>query len=267
MNILITNDDGYTALGIHTLAKIMCQFGKVTVIAPKKHQSGMSMAVSLSQKVMAYRELPEEKIGTWSYLDATPASCIKYGFNFPFLEEHPDIVVCGINHGSNAASATCYSGTMGAAEEASLNGVPAIGVSVDCSCEDADFSAVEVFFPAIFKMLYDNRPQKYGLFYNVNFPNVPANMIKGIRVGYQGLGKWVREFSNLDVTLFPELEKGESAYAMKGDFVDDPQNTEYADHHIIDNSFIAIVPEKLDRTDYDERQRLIDLDFNKDFNK
>jgi 5'-nucleotidase len=267
MNILITNDDGYTALGIHTLAKIMCQFGKVTVIAPKKHQSGMSMAVSLSQKVMAYRELPEEKIGTWSYLDATPASCIKYGFNFPFLEEHPDIVVCGINHGSNAASATCYSGTMGAAEEAALNGVLSIGVSVDCTSPDVDFSAVEIFFPAIFKMLYDNRINKYGIFYNVNFPNIPAEMIMGIRIGYQGKGIWVREFREMDIAQFPTLEKGEKAYGMKGDFIDNSLNTDEADHHILGNRYISIVPEKIDRTDYEERQRLINLDFNKDFNK
>ena len=118
MNILITNDDGYSAKGIHVLAEIMCQFGNVTVIAPKTHQSGMSMAVSLGLKQIAYKELPDEKPGKWSYLDATPASCVKFGLNVPFLDHFPDVVVSGINHGSNAASAACYSGTLGAAEEA-----------------------------------------------------------------------------------------------------------------------------------------------------
>ena len=85
MNILITNDDGYNAKGIHVLAEIMCQFGNVTVIAPKYHQSGMSMAVSLGLRQVAYKDLPEEKPGKWSYLDATPASCVKFGLNVPFL--------------------------------------------------------------------------------------------------------------------------------------------------------------------------------------
>ena len=123
MNILLTNDDGFRAKGIHVLAEIMSSFGDVTVIAPKKHQSGMGMAVSLGFKQVAYKELPEEGPGTWSYLDATPASCIKYGLNFPFLEHKPDVIVSGINHGSNAASASCYSGTLGAAREGALNGI------------------------------------------------------------------------------------------------------------------------------------------------
>ena len=123
MNILITNDDGYTAKGINVLARIMCQFGNVTVIAPKSHQSGMSMAVSLGLKQIAYKELPEMKPGKWSYLDATPASCVKFGLNVPFIDRFPDVVVSGINHGSNAATAACYSGTLGAAAEAALNGI------------------------------------------------------------------------------------------------------------------------------------------------
>ena len=93
MNILITNDDGYKAKGIHVLSEIMCQFGNVTVIAPKKHQSGMGMAVSLGLKQIAYKELPDEKPGKWSYLDATPASCVKFGLNVPFLDRFPDVVV------------------------------------------------------------------------------------------------------------------------------------------------------------------------------
>src|SRR5574344_1378305 len=146
MNILITNDDGYNAKGIHVLAEIMCQFGNVTVIAPKYHQSGMTMEVPLRLSQAAYKDLPEEKPGKRSYLDATPASCVKFGLNVPFLDKFPDVVVSGINHGSNAASAACYSGTLGAAAEAALNGVPAIGVSVDDNGPEADFSSVEKFF-------------------------------------------------------------------------------------------------------------------------
>ena len=127
MNILITNDDGYQAKGIRVLAEIMCQFGSVTVIAPKFHQSGMSMAVSLGFRQIGYKKLPQLGPGDWSYLDATPASCVKFAVN---LGLQPDVVLSGINHGHNAASASCYSGTLGAAAEAALNGFRAIGVSL-----------------------------------------------------------------------------------------------------------------------------------------
>lgn len=280
MNILITNDDGYSAKGIHVLAEIMCQFGNVTVIAPKKHQSGMSMAVSLGLKQIAYKDLPEEKPGTWAYLDATPASCVKYGLNVPFLEKFPDVVVSGINHGSNAASAACYSGTLGAAEEAALNGIPAIGVSLDTINPEADFSAVRKFFPDIFRKLMENMTSVPGIFYNVNFPNIPAEQIKGIRVGHQGMGRWIREFREWDPSIYrkygitpedlgqsssPKLESGEKLYMMVGDFLDDDRNDSRADHWIMNDCYISIVPDNLDSTDYEEVERLGKAGFDIDF--
>ena len=153
LNILLTNDDGYRAAGIHVLAEIMCQFGSVTAVAPKFHQSGMSMAVSMGGKAIAYKELPSENGARWSYLDATPASCVKYGLDEVFWPGKPDVVVCGINHGSNAATAANYSGTLGAAEEAALNGILGVGVSLDTMSPDADFSVVKEFFPEIFSPL------------------------------------------------------------------------------------------------------------------
>ena len=280
MNILITNDDGYSAKGIHVLAEIMCQFGNVTVIAPKKHQSGMSMAVSLGLKQIAYKDLPEEKPGTWAYLDATPASCVKYGLNVPFLEKFPDVVVSGINHGSNAASAACYSGTLGAAEEAELTGIPAIGVSLDTINPEADFSAVRKFFPDIFRKLMENMTSDPGIFYNVNFPNSPEEQIKGIRVGHQGMGRWIREFREWDPSIYkkygitpedlgqsssPKLESGEKLYMMVGDFLDDDRNDSRADHWIMIDGYISIVPDNLDSTDYEEVERLGKTGFDIDF--
>lgn len=281
MNILLTNDDGYRAKGIHVLAEIMSRFGNVTVIAPKKHQSGMGMAVSLGFKQVAYKELPEEGPGDWSYLDATPASCIKYGLNFPFLKQKPDVVVSGINHGSNAASASCYSGTLGAAQEGALNGILSIGVSLDSLNPEADFSAVRQYFPEIFRRILASRPDRYGLYYNVNFPDIPAESIKGVRIATQGKGVWVREFCDWDPDrlrhhgITPEMlgqssdaiiEPGEKLYMMVGDFQDDPSNTERADHHLMAQGFISVCPCHIDSTDYDEFSRLrgdIDTDFGK----
>lgn len=268
MRILITNDDGYQAKGIQVLAGIMKKYGDVTVIAPKTHQSGMSMAVSLGFKQIAHKDLGEG----WHYVDATPASCVKFGLNTMFLDNFPDVVVSGINHGSNASNASCYSGTLGAAEEAALNGIPAIGVSLDSLHPDADFSGVEKYFGEIFEKLMANLPtEKYGIYYNVNFPDIPADQIKGFKVGYQGKGRWIREFKEWDVKHYakygltpemlgqssnPVLEEGEDLYMMVGDFEDDSRNTAEADHRLVQNGYVSIVAHNVDCTDYEETERL-----------
>ena len=267
MRILITNDDGYQAKGIKVLVDIMKQFGEVTVIAPKKHQSGMSMAVSLGFKQIAHKDLGNG----WHYVDATPASCVKFGLNAMFLNEFPDVVVSGINHGSNASNASCYSGTLGAAAEAALNGIPAIGVSLDSFHNDADFSVVSRYFGEIFEKLMNEYSGKKGVYYNVNFPDIPADQIKGVKVGRQGMGRWIREFMEWDAKYYekygltPELlgqsstpatEEGEDLYMMVGEFQDDPLNTEDADHLLVKNGYISVVAHNIDCTDYQETERL-----------
>lgn len=267
MRILLTNDDGYNAKGIKVLAEIMKQFGEVTVIAPKTHQSGMSMAVSLGFKQIAHKDLGDG----WHYVDATPASCVKFGLNTMFLGNYPDVVVSGINHGSNASTASCYSGTLGAAEEAALNGIPAIGVSLDTLHPDADFSAITEMFGGIFSRLMADLPEKRGVYYNVNFPDIPVSEIKGVRVGYQGYGRWVREFKEWDVRHYekygltpemlgqssnPVLEEGEELYMMVGDFENDSRNTPEADHLLVQAGYVSIVAHNVDCTDYEECNRL-----------
>ena len=267
MRILITNDDGYQAKGIKVLADIMSRFGEVTVIAPKKHQSGMSMAVSLGFKQIAHKDLGEG----WHYVDATPASCVKFGLNKMFLENFPDVVVSGINHGSNASTASCYSGTLGAAAEAALNGIPAIGVSLDTLHPDADFSGVEKFFGDIFTKLMKDWPSKHGVYYNVNFPDIPAEEIKGVRTGVQGMGRWIKEFKSWDLQHYakygitpemlgqssdPVLEDGEDLYMMVGEFQDDARNGENADHRLVAEGYISVVAHNIDCTDYEETERL-----------
>ena len=267
MRILITNDDGYQAKGIKVLADIMSRFGEVTVIAPKKHQSGMSMAVSLGFKQIAHKDLGEG----WHYVDATPASCVKFGLNTMFMENFPDVVVSGINHGSNASTASCYSGTLGAAAEAALNGIPAIGVSLDTLHPDADFSGVEKYFGDIFTKLMKDWPSKHGVYYNVNFPDIPAEEIKGVRTGVQGMGRWIKEFKSWDLQHYakygitpemlgqssnPVLEDGEDLYMMVGEFQDDARNGENADHRLVADGYISVVAHNIDCTDYEETERL-----------
>lgn len=267
MNILITNDDGYQAKGIKVLADILSSYGNVTVIAPKKHQSGMSMAVSLGFKQIAHKYLGNG----WHYVDATPASCVKYGLNTVFLDNYPDVVVSGINHGSNAATASCYSGTLGAAEEAALNGIPAIGVSIDTLNPEADFDAVKNRFGKIFQEIINDYPTGYGVYYNINFPNIPDEEIKGVKIGTQGKGRWIKEFKEWDIAHYakygitpemlgqnsnPEIEEGEDLLMMVGEFIDDDRNSDDADHRLVKNGYISIVAHNVDCTDYAETERM-----------
>ena len=270
MKILISNDDGYKAAGIHVLARVMSQFGDVTVVAPKFHQSAMSTAVSLGVKQLAYKDLPEEGPGRWTYLDATPASCVKFGLEFKYENRDPDLVVTGINHGTNASTAANYSATLGAAEEAVINGCKAIGVSLCDFRSDADFSAVEALLPGIMTKLIDNWPKDYpGLYYNINFPALPLEQIKGVRIARQGAGHWIKEFEPWDESSLGvlkdsflwqhyrvNLEDGEKAVFMRGTFVNDDPDKESADHLLLEQGWVTIVPFTIRLTDMDEYRRL-----------
>ena len=275
MKILLCNDDGYKATGIHVLARVMAQFGDVTVVAPKFHQSAMSTAVSLGVKQLAYKDLPEEGPGRWTYLDATPASCVKFGLEYKYENRDPDLVVTGINHGTNASTAANYSATLGAAEEAVINGRKAVGVSLCDFRPDADFSAVEALLPGIMKTLIDNWPQNHpGLYYNINFPSLPLDQIKGVRIARQGSGHWIKEFEPWDETSLGvlqdsflwqhyrvNLEDGEKAVFMRGTFVNDDPDADTADHLLLEQGWVTIVPFTVHMTDMEEYQRLKKIAF------
>ena len=270
MKILLCNDDGYKAAGIHVLARVMAQFGEVTVVAPKFHQSATSMAVSLGVKQLAYKDLPEEGPGRWTYLDATPASCVKLGLEFKYENRDPDLVVSGINHGTNASTAANYSGTLGAAEEAVINGCKAIGVSLCDFRSDADFSAVEAMLPRIMKFLIDNWPKDHpGLYYNINFPAMSLEDIKGVRISRQGAGHWIKEFEPWDESSLGvlndsflwqhyrvNLEDGEKAVFMRGTFVNDDPDADTADHLLLEQGWVTITPFSALMTDMEEFNRL-----------
>ncbi|MCD8206725.1 MAG: 5'/3'-nucleotidase SurE [Bacteroidales bacterium] len=293
MRIFITNDDGYKANGIHTLIRIMRQFGDVVAVAPKEHQSGMSMAVTMNFNAIRYKKLYEEpavkdaegKVVKGSllvgHLEATPASCAKFAINNVYTDDcPPDVIVSGINHGSNAASAVCYSGTLGAAAEGALNGIPSIGVSLNSMSLKADFSAVEKWFPDIFRKIMANLPERRGVYYNVNFPKIPMADIRGIRTCYQGKTHWIKEFSpwnpevfkqlnipveELGVDLNPVAAEGEELYMLAGRYVDDPGNDSRADHVAVDEGYISVTAHNTDSTDYAELERIREMDLDAEF--
>lgn len=270
MKILVTNDDGFTYRGIDVLVETLRPLGELTVVCPKYHQSGTSMAVSMGLKPIAvkqFRSHPEP----WYYVDATPASCVKYALDEIYTDGAPDIVVSGINHGQNVGSAALYSGTLGACREAALAGVLAVGVSLDSFRKDADFSTVAKLFPDLLKRIIETSSGKFGTYYNVNFPDLGPDEIKGVRFGKQGIQHWDKEFRPYDPSLFnkygvtpaevgliriPEIEPDEKVFVMAGDMVNDPRNTPDCDNLLLQNGFIAISLLTIDSTDYEELERV-----------
>ena len=282
MNILITNDDGFESKGIAVLTKMMKKYGNVAVVAPFSTQSGMSMAVSLGAEKIAFKEIESstfvgedglEHTERWAYLDATPASCVKFAMSTPWLGWKPDVIVSGINHGANTSVASCYSGTLGATAEAAVNHILGIGVSLCDHNPDADFSQIEKYFPGIFEKLVELPRHSYMTYYNVNFPSVPADEIKGVRAGYMGRGRWVKEFRSLDEaeaiaaslngapTGDPSEKPAVKMYKLVGNFSSDTDNSADADHLLTDNGYVSIVPHTIDSTDYEQLKILSEVAF------
>lgn len=282
MNILITNDDGFESKGIAVLTKMMKKYGNVAVVAPFSAQSGMSMAVSLGAEKIAFKEIESstfvgedglEHMERWAYLDATPASCVKFAMSTPWLGWKPDVIVSGINHGANTSVASCYSGTLGATAEAAVNHILGIGVSLCDHNPDADFSQIEKYFPGIFEKLVELPRHSYMTYYNVNFPSVPADEIKGVRAGYMGRGRWVKEFRSLDEaeaiaaslngapTGDPSEKPAVKMYKLVGNFSSDTDNSADADHLLTDNGYVSIVPHTIDSTDYEQLKILSEVAF------
>ncbi|MCR5003944.1 MAG: 5'/3'-nucleotidase SurE [Bacteroidales bacterium] len=279
MEILITNDDGIQSDGIKALVEAMRPYGNLTIVAPKYHQSGMSMAVSMGFKPIAAKEILRKEGERWIYVDGTPASCIKYGLDIALEGKKPDVVISGINHGSNAATAALYSGTLGAAKEAAIAGIPAIGVSLDHMALSADFSTVVKMFPALFEKVMANLSGKKGVYYNINYPYLKENEIKGIRVAHQGSIRWDDEFVKFDPGIYdklgvtpqmlgipklPEVEEGETVYMMAGQNMNN-DNDQCADNILNEKGYITIVVHNTNTTDYEEIERLRTLGFNQDF--
>lgn len=282
MNILITNDDGFESKGIAVLTKMMKKYGNVAVVAPFSAQSGMSMAVSLGAEKIAFKEIESstfvgddglEHTERWAYLDATPASCVKFAMSTPWLGWKPDVIVSGINHGANTSVASCYSGTLGATAEAAVNHILGIGVSLCDHNPDADFSQIEKYFPGIFEKLVELPRHSYMTYYNVNFPSVPADEIKGVKAGYMGRGRWIKEFRSLNEaeaiaaslngapTGDPSEKPAVKMYKLVGNFSSDTDNSADADHLLTDNGYVSIVPHTIDSTDYEQLKILSEVAF------
>lgn len=270
IEILITNDDGYTSKGIQFLTDMASNYGNVTVIAPKQVQSGMSAALSIGKilrmEMISSRVCSNGHRVTVYALSGTPVDCVKMAMNKCFsaggsesVEQdewagqrgyRPDLVLSGINHGSNASVASMYSGTLGAAAEGALYGVPSVGLSITTHDPDPDFTQIGEYVATIIGKALANAPGE-GIYLNVNFPAISREEIKGIKMACQGNGVWVKEFEQR------KDPNGKDYYWMTGNFSNREESEDsIADHLLVEKGYITIVPHKVDTTCYKTLQQM-----------
>jgi 5'-nucleotidase len=236
--ILITNDDGITAPGIAALVEAMRQLGEVVVVAPDSPQSGMGHAVTIAQPLRLDPVKIFKGISCWQ-TSGTPADCVKLAVD-KVLKRRPDLVVSGINHGSNSSINVIYSGTMSAAVEAAIEGIPAIGFSLSNYSHQADMSAARKIAQDIAsKVLQARLPE--GTLLNVNIPDVPFKELKGYRICRQARAKWDENF---DERIDPH---GRKYYWMIGNFVN-YDSGEDTDEWALGNGYVSVVPVQFDLT-------------------
>jgi 5'-nucleotidase len=248
--ILVTNDDGVLAPGIRALIKIAREFGKVVVVAPDKPQSGMGHAVTVASP-LRYKKIHEEADYAEYSCSGTPVDAVKLGEKV-VLKTKPDLVLSGINHGSNAGINILYSGTMAAATEAAMTGIPSIGFSLLDYAHDADFKSGEPYIKTIISEVLQNGLPAHTCL-NVNIPAVPFSEIKGIKVCRMGKGYW-------DELLEERFDPGNRPYYwLAGSFVS-LDAEEGTDEWALRNNFISVVPIQLDMTAHFLIQKLKTLE-------
>ncbi len=236
--ILVTNDDGIHAPGLRFLIDTIRPLGDVLVVAPDKPQSAMGHAVTI-QIPLRLHQLAEENGYREFSCNGTPADCVKLGEKV-IIRGKPDLIVSGINHGSNASINVLYSGTMAAVIEGAMENVPSIGFSLNDYSHAADFSHCGTLITSIAsKVLKNGLPD--GVCLNVNFPAINGAPFKGIKVTKQAKAFWDENF---DERKDPHKR---DYYWLRGEFVNLEQD-EDNDHWAINNNFVSVVPIQIDLT-------------------
>ena len=238
--ILVTNDDGITAGGIAALVSVAKEFGDVLVVAPDSPQSAQGHAITISQPVFV-RESDALGDDIEAYeCSGTPVDCVKLAKSVLLAGRTPDLCVSGINHGSNAAINILYSGTLSAAMEASLEGIPSIGFSFLNYLADADFSVCLPYVRRLIEFVIDNGMAE-GSLYNVNIPDLPAGEIRGLRVCRQAEARWVEEYTK------NEDPRGRPYYWLTGRFVNEDERDD-TDAYALEHGYVSLVPSLHDLT-------------------
>lgn len=242
MKILITNDDGFRAPGIKTLTEVARKFSDdIVVVAPTHSYSGMSHSITMHAPLFVEPISNQDGVRIIS-CSGSPVDCVKVALDQLLKDELPDLILSGINHGSNANISVIYSGTMGAATEGAFYGIPSIGISYTDHDESADMSAAAYWAEqAIDEYLRNPR----GLCWNVNIPNIAMDKIRGLRFSRQTSGVWREDF------VQRTDPRGREYFWMSGRFYNAEPDATDTDEWGLANGYVTIVPVRMDLTDYD----------------
>ncbi|MEM9933417.1 MAG: 5'/3'-nucleotidase SurE [Bacteroidota bacterium] len=250
-SILISNDDGIHAPGIQALIEVAVSFGDVTVVAPNSPQSGMGHAISIGKPLRVYKEQLEAEL-TGFAVSGTPADCVKLATGV-IMDHKPDLILSGINHGANSSVSSIYSGTLSAAREGAIQGIPSIGFSLCHFDHNGDMTTAKEVVRAIVAEALSH-PLTPGHLLNVNIPYVSSEQLKGIKVTRQAMGRWVEEF---DERTDPY---GRKYYWLTGNF-DLQDKGEDTDEYALRNGYVSVTPMMHDMTSHEDLSRLNNWNF------
>ena len=237
--ILITNDDGINARGVHYLADAVKEMGEVYIVAPDAAQSGQSSAMSMKTPLRITQYPERDGIKVYS-VNGTPVDCVKLALH-TIVPRRPDLLLSGINHGSNAGNNIIYSGTMGAVLETCMLGIPSIGYSYLSHSPEADFTNTLPFLKSITqRVIEQGLPADICL--NVNFPK---GEIKGAKVVRAARGYWTEEYADY---VDPH---GKPFYLLTGNFKNAEPEVEDTDYYWLDRGYASIVPARPDQSAMD----------------
>ncbi|MDB5272761.1 MAG: 5-nucleotidase SurE [Chitinophagaceae bacterium] len=246
--ILVVNDDGITSHGIRTLIEVAKELGTVLVVAPDSPQSGMGHAITIGDTLRLDPNDIYEGVEAYQ-CSGTPVDCVKLAKHYILKGKQPDLVVSGVNHGSNSSINVLYSGTMSAAIEAAIEGIPAVGFSLCDYSPVAEMSHIKAYIKQIMQNVLENGLPE-GIALNVNFPAYSAKRpIKGMKVCRQALSKWQETFEER------KDPHGRRYFWMTGSFENEDKG-EDTDEHALANDFISIVPCSYDMTAHHSISRL-----------
>ena len=240
VNIFITNDDGIFSAGIFALWEAVSQISSVSIVAPESEQSAMSHALSLSKPLRIKRVKRPDGFEGWG-VSGTPTDCVKIGLK-KILKVVPDLIISGINQGSNLGKNIFYSGTVSAANEGTLNNIPSIALSLD-ALQSKNWECSKAIALKVIKYVLKNKLPK-GILLNINIPNCQLNEIKGIKVTEQGNQYFSDKFKKR------RDPRKSDYYWIDGEIIDEDKKLNY-DGFAVKNNYLSISPLKYDLTNHD----------------
>lgn len=236
MNILCTNDDGYLAPGIAVLARAASTLGSVTMVAPDREQSATSNSLTLHHPLRARRA----RDGAW-IVDGTPTDCVILAVN-ELLDERPDVCVSGVNHGSNMGEDVLYSGTVAAAMEATVIGIPAIALSY-CGVFPEELEGFEELVARVLRAIVGRGAFPEDTLFNVNLPAIAPDRVQGIRITSLGRRRYADSITRAK-------DPSGREYFWIGGGVATWRGPEHSDFQAVEDGYVSVTPLHLDLTNY-----------------